>query len=160
MGKYGCITGVPRSKMLPVAASQFINRVSGAFVFLDGSGNVTTAITATTTLYGYVGCPAGQGAGTSDAYWKSSATAGADKLPVVRFTSDIEFLMPADDTVTAAMRGKACDLLSVNDGTSQQVDVGTSTTDLFLIQGIGTDAGGLTTDVVVKFNMAKIQANT
>lgn len=160
MGKYGCITGIPRSKMYPVAASQFINRTTGAFIYMDGSGHVTTAITATQKLFGYVGCPAGRGAGTSDDYWKSSATAGADELPVIRLSRELEFLMPADDTPTIAQVGDACDLVSVNDGTAQQIDVGTSTNDVFLIQDIGTKAGGSTTDVIVKMNPAEIQIDT
>ena len=160
MGKYGCITGVPRSVMLPVAASQYINRSTGAFVHLDTSGHVTTALTANTYLYGYVGCPAGHGAGTSDNYWLSSATAGADKIPVIRVSDDVEFLMPADDTVTQAYVGRTADLVSVNDGTVQNIDIGTTSTDLFLIQAIGTAAGGTTTDIVVKINPAKVQALT
>lgn len=160
MSKYGCITGVPRSKMYPVAASQYINRSTGAFVFLDASGHVEVAITATQKLFGYVGCPAGSGAGTSADYWKSSATAGADKIPVIRINSDNEFLMPADDTVTVSMAGNAADLVSVNDGTAQQIDVGTTTNDVFLIQDVGTKAGGTTTDVIVKINPAEIQIDT
>jgi hypothetical protein len=71
-----------------------------------------------------------------------------------------KFLAPADDTVTAAMAGNACDLIAVNDGTATQVDVGTSTTDVFIIDGIGTKAGGTTTDVLFHINPAKYQADT
>ena len=160
MSKYGCITGVPRSKMYPVAASQYINRSTGAFIYMDGSGHVTTALTASQKLFGYVGCPAGHGAGTSDSYWKSSATAGADKIPVIRLSRDLEFLMPADEAPTASQVGDACDLLSVNNGTAQQIDVGTSTNNVFLIQNVGTTAGGSTTDVIVKMNPAELQIDT
>lgn len=158
--KYGCITGVHRSKMYPVAASQYFNRAGGAFVYLDGSGHVTLALTATATIFGYAAAPAGQGAGTDAGYWKSSATAGADKVPVIRITSELEFLVPSDGTPTISQAGDACDLIGVNDGTTQKADIGTSTTDVLIIQDIGTKAGGSTTDVIVKVNPAKIQADT
>jgi len=163
MSKLGCIKGVHRSKEYPVAASQKFNRTGGAFVFLDSSGHVTLALTATATIFGYAVVPQGigSGLGTDLAVWQSSATAGADRIPVIRVTSDAEFLVPSDAATTQAMAGNACDLVGVNDGTQQVIDVGTSTTDVVLIQGPGTDAGAPTTSfAIVKINPAKIQADT
>jgi len=160
--KYGCLNPSPATKEYPVAASQFFYHNGVNAVYLDGSGNVTLALTATGTLFGIAVVPAGRGAGTSDNYWKSSATAGEDKIPVIRVSDGYEFLLPADDTVTAAMKGNACDLVSVNDGTATTVDVGTSSTNVFLIQDLGTNvkADAVATDVVVKLNPATVQADT
>ena len=58
------------------------------------------------------------------------------------------------------MRGNACDLIAVNDGTATTVDVGTSSTDVFIIDDIGTVAGGAVTDVVFHINPLKYQADT
>lgn len=157
--KYGCITPNVVGREYPVAASQYFRHDGVNAVYLDGSGHVTLALTATATLKGIAVVPKGRGAGSSDSYWLSNATAAVDKVFVI---TDLgaEYLLPADDTVTAAMAGNACDLISVNDGTATTVDVGTSSTDVFLIQAQGINYGGAATDVVVKINPAKVQADT
>lgn len=157
--KYGCITPNVAGREYPVAASQYFRHDGVNAVYLDGSGHITTALTATATLKGIAVVPKGRGAGSSDDYWKSNATAAVDSMFVIT-DPDAEYLLPADDTATAAMAGNACDLIAVNDGTATTVDVGTSTTDVFLIQAAGTKYGGSTTDVVVKINPAKTQADT
>lgn len=163
--KYGCITPNVSGREYPVAASQFFYHDGVNAVYLDGSGHVTLALTATTTLKGIAIVPKGRGAGSSDSYWKSNATAAVDKIFVIT-DPNAEYLLPAggtaagDTTVTAAMAGNACDLTAVNDGTVTWVDVDTSTTDVFLIQAQGINYGGATTDVVVKINPAKVQADT
>ena len=160
--KYRCLKINPICEERPVAASQYFYHNGINLVYLDGSGNVTLALTATATLYGYAIVPAGRGAGSSDNYWLSSSTAGKDKIQVVVAQSnpDAKFILPADDTVTAAMSGNACDIIAVNDGTATQVDVGTGSTDVLIIKGIGTEVdGGSATDVIVSFNPAKIQAD-
>lgn len=151
-----------RTQMLPVAASQYFRHGGVNAVYLDSSGHVTLALTATASLYGFAIVPAGRGAGTSDDYWLSSATAGKDKIAVVPATEMCPFIVPADDTVTDAMRGNACDLTAVNDGTATYADVGTSSTDVFIIQGKATDVHqrASATDVVIIINPAKIQADT
>lgn len=160
--KYGCLHPAPQTVMMPVAASQFFNHNGVNAVYLDGSGHVTLALTATATLFGIAVVPTGMGAGSSNDYWKSSSTAGKDKIPVIPISGQYEFIFPADDTVTAAMAGNACDLIAVNDGTATTVDVGTSATDVFLIQGRGIDrvSYAAATDVIVKLNPAKVQADT
>ena len=160
--KYGCLHPAPETKEYPVAASQYFYHNGVNAVYLDGSGNVTLALTATATLLGIAIVPKGRGAGASDNYWLSSATAAKDKIRVIPVSAQYEFLLPADATVTAAMKGNACDLIAVNDGTATQVDVGTSSTDVFIIQDLGTNvkADASATDVVVKLNPAKVQADT
>lgn len=160
--KYGVLNGMHSSEMLPVAADQFFYRNGVNAVYLDASGHVTLALTATATLYGIVpSIPSGRGNQTvSDNYWKSSSTAGKDELPVIPVSENAKFLLPADATVTEAMRGNACDLISVNDGTATTVDVGTSSTDVFIIKDLGSNHGGSATDVVVQLNPAKQQADT
>ena len=160
--KYGCLHPAPKTTELPVAASQYFYHDGINLVDLDGNGNVTLLLTADTSVYGFAIVPKGRGAGTSDNYWLSSATAAADKIQVIKADEGYEFLLPADDTVTAAMRGNACDIVATNDGTATTVDVGTSSTDVLIIQDLGTNrvASASATDVVVKFNPNEIQRDT
>ncbi|MFA5772865.1 MAG: hypothetical protein WC974_09070 [Thermoplasmata archaeon] len=167
--KYRCLKLNPITEEVAVAASQYFRHNGINLVYLDGSGHATLALTATATLYGYAIVPKGRGAGSDDNYWKSSATAGKDKIQVVTVSAnaDAKFLLPAggtaigDTTVTESMKGNACDIVAVNDGTATFVDVDTSSTDVLLIVGVGTEVdGGAATDVIVKFNIAKVQADT
>ncbi len=161
--KYRCLKLNPKIVEVPVAASQYFYHNGINLVYLDSNGRAALALTATATLYGYAIVPKGRGAGASDAYWLSSATEGKDKIAVIPISGneDATFLLPADDTVTAAMKGNACDIIAVNDGTATTVDVGTSSKDVLIIEDVGTSvAGGSATDVVVKFNPAKVQADT
>jgi hypothetical protein len=160
--KYGCITPNAKGREYPVAASQYFCHAGGHWVYLDSSGHVTLAITATTYLFGWAVSPAGVGAGAAgSAYWLSSATAGADKVFVITDPT-AEFCMPADATATAAYEGRTADLVSVNDGTAQVADLGTTSTDVLLVQKVATDllSNAAATDVIVKLNQAKLQAVT
>ncbi len=162
--KYGVLYRAgQRTVELPVAASQYFRHNGINLVYLDSNGRVTLALTATATLYGIAQVPKGRGAGTSDDYWLSSATAGADKISVYPFSMNpnLVMLLPSDATVTAAMRGNSCDIIAVNNGTATQVDVGTSSTKVLIITGLGTDykQDAIATDVVVTVNPAKIQAD-
>lgn len=159
--KYGLLKplGCPTVEV-GVAASQFFYHNGVNAVYLDNSGHATLALTATGTIFGIAIVPNGMGAGTSADYWKSSATAGADKIHVITTLENATFLLPADDTVTVAMIGEDCDMIAVNDGSATTVDVGTSSTNVFLIQDLGINFGGSTTDVVVKINPAKVQIAT
>lgn len=160
--RYGCLNPNPKTVEYPVAASQYFRHDGPNFVYLDGNGRVTLALAATATLFGYAIIPKGRGAGSSDNYWLSSATAGADKIPVIPATENERFLCLADDTPTASQAGDACDLDAVNDGTAYYVDIGTSTTDVLIIQKVGTDvkADAGTNDVVVIINPATVQTDT
>jgi hypothetical protein len=154
---YGAVNCV-ETKEYPVAASQFFRHAGVNLVYLDGSGHVTLALTATATLLGMAIVPKGMGAGASADYWKSSATAGADKIAVV-VDPEAKYLLPADNTVTEAMKGNACDIIAVNDGTATYVDVDNGTYDILIIVDQGLKYGGAATDVVVKINPIKFQAD-
>lgn len=160
--KYGCIHPSPETVEVPVAASQFFYHNGVNAVYLDTSGHATLALTATATLYGIAIVPKGRGAGTSDDYWKSSATAGKDKIAVIPATAGHKFMLPGNITATAAMKGGAWDLISVNDGTATTVDLDTSSTDVFIMDDLASNvvAGAGASDVIVRINPAKIQADT
>lgn len=161
--KYRCLKLNPKIVEVPVAASQYFYHNGHNMVYLDGSGHATLVLTATATYYGFAIVPKGRGAGSSDNYWLSSSTAGKDKIRVIPISGneDATFLLPADTTVTAAMKGNAVDFVSVNDGTSTYVNTSASSTDMMLVEDVGTSvAGGAATDGVFKFNPAKVQADT
>ena len=160
--KYGCITPNVKGRTYPVAASQYFAHEGANFVYLDSSGHVTLALTATATLFGWVDAPIGVGAGAAGSvYWKSSATAGADKIFVVT-DKNAEFLVPGNITATAAMLGGAWDLLSINDGTVGTVDLDTSTTDVLIATELGVNVAkdAVAAAVVVTINEAKRQSDT
>lgn len=161
--KYGCLTVEVTTVELPVAASQYFYHNGETTVYLDGSGHVTKALTATATLYGVAIVPVGMGAGTSANYWLSSATAGKDKIAVIPagLNPNAKFLFPNDTTSTAAMRGNAVDLVAVNDGTSTYVNSSAGSTDVFIVEDYGTNPSinAAATDIVVRINPAKVQAD-
>jgi hypothetical protein len=163
--RYGCLNPNPKTRMMPVAASQYFRHDGPNFVFLDSSGHVTLALAATATLYGYAITPRGQGAGSDDNYWLSSATAAQDEVPVIHIDDNEEFLCLADDTPTVSQAGNACDLDAINDGTAYYANIGTSSTDVLIIQGPANAApynkpDAVANDVVVRMNPAKRQTDT
>ena len=158
---YGCLDPCPKTKEYPVAASQYFYHEGFNACYLDSSGNVTGALTATATLLGYAIVPKGMGAGTSADYWLSSATAAADRIAVIDALDGYEFLAPGIITVTAAMTGGSWDLVAVNDGTATYVDFDTSSTAVVICTDLGVNrkADAPITSGVVKFNPAKRQAD-
>lgn len=161
--KYGCLDPAPKTKEYPVAASQYFQHNGFTPVYLDSSGHLTGALTATATLWGIAIIPKGRGnaTNTSDSYWLSSATAGEDKLPVVLAKDGYQFLAPGIITCTAAMLGGAWDIVGVNSASTHYVDLDTSSTDVVIAVDLGTNvkADAVATDVVVIINPAKIQAD-
>src|SRR3972149_8076160 len=139
--KYGCVHPAPKTKEYPVAASQYFQHNGFTPVYLDSSGHVTGALTATATLFGWAIIPKGRGntTNTSDDYWLSSATAGADEVPVVLAKDGEEFLCPGIITCTAAMTGGAWDLIGVNSASTHYVDLDTSTTDVVIVTDLGVN---------------------
>jgi hypothetical protein len=161
---YGCMHPSPKTTEYPVAASQYFAHNGPNLVYLDGSGNVTKALTsATTTIFGIAVIPTGRGnpTNTSDVYWMSSATAAEDRVPVIKVDSNYNFLLLSNGTPTASQAGDACDVLAVNDANPDYVAVATSTTDVMIIQGRGVDFDNraTTADVVVKLNRTKRQSD-
>lgn len=159
--KYGCIHPDPTTKEYPVAASQYFYHNGVPAVLLDGNGQLILATTTAATLKGIAIIPKGRGAGSSDDYWLSSATSGVDKLPVIEVDGGYSFMLPSSETVTAAMKGNACDHAAVNDGTASKIYPSAGSTDLFIIQDLATNvvAGAGATDIIVKMNPAKMQAD-
>lgn len=152
--KYRCLTPNVEVKEYPVAASQIFYHNGAQFAYLDSSGYITVGVTATTTVIGWVEVPKGRGAGTSDTYWKSSATAGADKVRVI-VDPEAEFLVPLDDSMDITDIGKGCDIvLTTADGSGPQlIDLDTGSNDIVKITALGTTCQeGLATDAVVKIN--------
>ncbi len=162
--KYRCLNTDPHTIEYPVAASQYFQHDGLNLVYLDSSGQLTGALTSQGTILGLVAnVPKGRGnsTNTDDAYWLSSATAGADKLPVYLAESGYLFLMPGIIAATAAMLGGAWDHVNVNTASTKYVDLDTSSTDLLIAMKLGTTiTGGGANDIVVKMNPLKIQADT
>ena len=162
--KYGCLDPNPKTIMMPVAASQYFYHNGVCAVNVDGNGHLTVLETADTTVFGIAVPPKGRGntTNTSDLYWMSSATAGKDKIPVILVTGGYKFLLPSSGTVAITNIGNACDIVAANSATASYVDLANADTNIFVIQGLGTDfcnyASG--TDVVVKLNRNVIQADT
>ena len=153
---YGCMHPNPKTTEYPVVASQYFAHDGPNLVYIDASGFLTKALTATVAILGVAVIPKGRGnpTNTSDVYWMSSATDGQDRVPVIKVDGDYNFLMKADATPTAALAGDVCDILAVNDANLDYADIGEDSYDVLIIQGRGVDfdnrAG--TNDVVVKLN--------
>ena len=161
--KYRTLELNPKVVTKPVAASQYFYQDGVNLVFLDGNGRASLALTATTNIYGYALVPKGQGAGTIAGAWLSSSTAGKDEIQIIPISGNegATFLMPASEAVTDVDIGNACDIAAVNDGSATKVTPKLSVTDVLIIEDLGTAvAGGSSTDVIVKFNPAKVQADT
>lgn len=159
--KYGCLDPNPRTTEYPVAAGVYFRHDQPNIVFIDSSGNLALAVTATATVKGVAIVPKGTGAGTNDNYYLSNG-AGVDRFPVIDVDEGYNFLWLADDTPTASQAGDACDLLGDDDGTVFYVNIGTASTEILIIQGRGVDykADAIANDVVVKMNPAKRQTDT
>ena len=157
--KYGCITPCVESVEMPVAASQKFKHDSANFVVLDIDGNVRLALTADTALYGYAIIPEGRGAGADDGVWESSSTAGKDKILIVK-DPDARYLIPASGAVSQANVGNAYDLIGVNDGTAQTVNLAAGNNDVVVIEksGRSIERGGAN-DAVVRINYSKFQGD-
>ena len=148
--KYRCLTPNVQVEEHLVAASQKFAHESASFCYLDGSGLVTVAVTATTTIYGWVIVPQGTGAGSTDSYWQSNSS-GTDKVQVI-VDRRARFLGQVDEAITRANLGDAMDIvLSTANGSVQKLDVSTHANDCVKIVGLGTSLkGGTTTDAIVK----------
>jgi len=141
---------------LPVAADQTFYHQGHAFVLVDGNGHVAIATDADATIFGYAIIPSGMGAGTVADTWVSSATSAADFLAVVPAGSGAQFLVPSTDTVAATQIGNACDISA--DGIT--IDSGVSTTNVLVIDDVGTKWGGPAASALVRINPIKGQADT
>jgi len=161
---YGALNPNVETVEYKVNADEVWHHAGATFCILGADGYVTQALSGTATIFGYAIIPKGVGAGTASASWKASATDGKDTVAVVLASAGETFIVPADDTATLGQSGNACDLLnaSATDSTVSLVDIGASSTDVFIIQGLATDrvAAAAGTDILVKVNPAKLQADT
>ena len=164
---YGCMNPNAKTTMMPVADSQYFQHAGHNVVYVDSTtGYLTAALTDTGTsmVFGVAIIPKGRGntTNTSDDYWLSSATAGADWVPVIKAEDDYEFLFISNGTPVIADTASDCDLVNVNTASAKTIAIATSTNDDFIIQGLGVDLNSkaTTADVVVKFNIEEIQADT
>ena len=160
--RYGCLNPKAATVEYPCNADEVWQHAGAHVCYLDASGYITQALGSDSTLFGYAIVPTGTGAGTAVASWTAGAD-GVDKISVIPATAGEEFLLPTNGTPAVTQVGNCCDLVnaSASDTTASLINVATSTTDVFIIQGIGTDyhAGSASSDVVVKFNPAKIQTD-
>jgi len=160
--RYGCLEPNPVTVMYPCNADEVWHHDGANVCLLDASGYITQALGSSGSVFGYAIVPGGMGAGTAVASWKAGAD-GVDVIPVIPASAGYEFLLPSDDDPTIAQIGNCCDIVnaSATDTTASLVDIGTSSTDVFIITGVGTDyhSGCKSSDVVVKFNPAERQAD-
>ena len=100
MLRYGWVEGPGKGREYKVAASQYFHRQGGRFVYANSAGHLTLATTNNvgTGLVGWVEPPK-HAAGYNS--WKSSTTAGADKVFCVTGMED-KFEMPLDTASASA----------------------------------------------------------
>jgi len=160
---YGPLNPNAKTVEYPANADEVWHHAGANFCFLGSDGFVTQSLSGTATIFGYAIIPTGTGAGTAVASWKASATDGKDKVPVILASEMETFVMPADATVTVGQAGNKCDILnsSATDTTASLIDIGTSSNDVFIIQGLalGRVPGAAATDVLVQMNIANQQAD-
>ncbi len=160
---YGLLNSNARTVEYTAGADEVWHHAGAHFCFLGSDGFVTQNLTGTQTIFGWAVIPTGTGAGTAVASWQASATEGKDKIPIILASEFETFIVPADDTATVGQAGDKCDItLTSNTGTVAAVaNIGTSTHDVLIIQGLATDrvAGAAGTDVLVQMNIANQQAD-
>lgn len=151
----------PRPRRLPIEASQQFHERGNAFLTATaGTGHLGLTLTADTTVDGWLLTGFSPGlAEVSGSYgsrkFTTSATAGTEYLCKPLDGSEMFFVI-TDRAFAEADRGDAADILGVNDGTQQTVDLGTNTTDLFrVIDGV---VGA--SECFVMVNPAKLTALT
>jgi len=144
------ISGALR-KSVPLAASVYINPLSGGFLTQDASGNFALSLAADTQIYGYTS----QRSGTAS----FSSTAATDFVTIDVDTEKV-YELPASTTITAAamklLLFRTCDIAISGSALTlvQQANVTASSTDVLVI--CGWDISAQT--VYVRMNPAKMYA--
>jgi hypothetical protein len=143
---------------LPFAASQQFHELGCAFTYADASGHQALALTATATLFGWAllgfSPQAPEVSGTHGARKFTTSSTAATKYDCKPLTGSEYIWGIGDASFSESDRGNACDLIGVNDGTQQKIDIGTSSTDVLRI------IGGDGTAILVAVNPSKLQADT
>jgi len=105
--KYGWMEGPGKGKEVPVAASQYFNRLGGHFVYINSAGH---AAEVNSTYYANIfGWADTQKDASGKSSWKSSSTAAADKVFVITGVEN-KFWMPisnAHASANATILGKS-----------------------------------------------------
>lgn len=145
----------PRPRSWPFAASLQFHETGCAFVHVDGNGRMDLTLTADTAVSGWalLGFSVGDShvTGTSGSrVFTTSSTAGEKHLVKPLDYSDVIWGRGDDTFVEGTHRGSDCDLIGVNDGTRQTINIGTSSTDILrILDGDGTD-------ILVQVNSGKL----
>jgi len=152
---YGVKTLNVATVELPVAATKTFYHQGHAFVTVDANGHVCPATAGDAKIFGYAIVPAGMGAGSSAATWVSASTSAVDRIQVVKASKGAQFIVPTTAAVVITQIGNACDIAGAS-----LVDGGTSSTDVLVIDDIGTNWGGPAASALVRVNPVKEQSDT
>lgn len=120
--RYVQVEGSGDGREYPVAANQYFHRRGGKFVYLS-SGQVNLCASGATGVFGW--CDSPKQATGYDAY-KSSATAGADKLFVV-YGKDFVAEMPFSGTASALLIGEKVGIVNATSASAANTTVGYTT---------------------------------
>lgn len=150
---YGHRTGTGKGKEYKVAADQYIHRRGGKVVYLSTAGEVTMCGSDATYAMGWA-VPPKDASGYNA--WKSSSTAGADKIFVITGIDD-EYEMPVHSAITITATYIGMGAAAVLSGSTysqvQYARMGTAASPLVVT---GVDVAKNT--VLVKIKPAKKQA--
>ena len=94
--RYGHRNGPGKGREYPVAASQYLGRRGGKFCYL-AAGNLNTCASACSIIAGWVESPKDASGYNS---WKSSATAGKDKVFLISGLEDV-FELPCSEGIAS-----------------------------------------------------------
>lgn len=149
--KMGIREGKGHGREYPVAASQYFQRRGGHLVtMIDGAVTLSASKTALRGdgLLGWATVPKDSVATTG--YWKSSATAKADKVFVIT-DLDAVYEMPYDGhtaSLTASLIGRGCDLVCTPLSTGlQKARIGKVASPIYIVD---VDTDNLTVRVKIK----------
>ena len=145
-----------------IAATQHFHPQGGRMCYLDATGFVVGALTATGALFGWaeIGTSLKPGStAASNGYWSSSSVANTDKCYVINdLTAVFEMPCASGTTYADARDGELCDIVGVNDGTIQTANPGTNVQDVLIVAG-GPNTSA-TNSIMVKINFEELQTDT
>ena len=148
-----------------ITTGQLLNPRGATLAFADNAGAIRLALSADTTLFGWINCQKSFAFGSTDYTNGYATTTAGQKLRVFPFAANpgMVLKLPTYLGVTStglsvqARIGEECDIVGVNDGTVSYVVPGTQSTDVLLFVGLSPD--GDTDAALFCVNPAKIQVN-